>query len=299
MLYRANMKDRVFFDEHENKFNLLPHEYYLDYEKSEIKEKYKSLVDNISELNFYTAKITSENKILNLTNMPYRTNKDVRDHIQEFIDEKLVNNYALFINKYPHFENDKFHYIDSERTKLLHTFNPDIKMLEEIHNRILQVENTFKDLGYYFMTLELKLNWRLIVGLGNESVYETGMTFHPIYGIPYIPGSSIKGVLRNYFIKLNYDGIEKDAIQNSTFQQIFGYSEDENAQKGRVVFLDAFPLQDVNVEADVINPHFQNFYDSDGSIPPGDWNKTVPISFLSIKDTTFIFRFGIQSKRNI
>ena len=118
----------------------------------------------------------------------------------------MVNNYALFINKYPHFENDKFHYIDSERTKLLHTFNPDIKMLEEIHNRILQVENTFKDLGYYFMTLELKLNWRLIVGLGNESVYETGMTFHPIYGIPYIPGSSLKGVLRSFFRCISITG---------------------------------------------------------------------------------------------
>jgi CRISPR-associated protein Cmr6 len=36
--------------------------------------------------------------------------------------------------------------------------------------------------------------WRLTVGLGRESVLETGFTFHRIYGFPYIPGSALKGL---------------------------------------------------------------------------------------------------------
>ena len=48
--------------------------------------------------------------------------------------------------------------------------------------------------------LVLKPDWRMVIGLGNESVYETSMILHHIYGIPYIPGSAIKGVVRSYII---------------------------------------------------------------------------------------------------
>ena len=40
----------------------------------------------------------------------------------------------------------------------------------------------------------------MVVGLGGESVYETSITLHHIYGIPYIPASSIKGVVRSWII---------------------------------------------------------------------------------------------------
>ncbi len=36
-----------------------------------------------------------------------------------------------------------------------------------------------------------------MVGLGAENVHETSMTLHHIYGIPYIPGSALKGIARN------------------------------------------------------------------------------------------------------
>ena len=49
-------------------------------------------------------------------------------------------------------------------------------------------------------SLSLTLSCRLIVGLGAASVYETSMTLHHIYGIPYLPGSAIKGVTRSYRI---------------------------------------------------------------------------------------------------
>ena len=37
----------------------------------------------------------------------------------------------------------------------------------------------------------------MIVGLGAENVHETSMTLHHIYGIPYIPGSALKGIARD------------------------------------------------------------------------------------------------------
>lgn len=38
--------------------------------------------------------------------------------------------------------------------------------------------------------------WRLAIGLGHEHPLENGITLHRIYGIPYLPGSAIKGLTR-------------------------------------------------------------------------------------------------------
>lgn len=48
--------------------------------------------------------------------------------------------------------------------------------------------------------ISLSSSTRLIVGLGSTSVLETSIKLHHIYGIPYIPSSAIKGVLRAYKI---------------------------------------------------------------------------------------------------
>ncbi|MGP8321776.1 MAG: type III-B CRISPR module RAMP protein Cmr6 [Methanosarcinaceae archaeon] len=50
---------------------------------------------------------------------------------------------------------------------------------------------------FYLRTLSFLLDWRMIVGLGTENVHETSMTLHHIYGIPYIPGSALKGIARD------------------------------------------------------------------------------------------------------
>lgn len=49
--------------------------------------------------------------------------------------------------------------------------------------------------------MQAQVSWRLVVGLGQEHVQETSICLDHIYGIPYIPGSAIKGVLRHYYIK--------------------------------------------------------------------------------------------------
>lgn len=47
--------------------------------------------------------------------------------------------------------------------------------------------------------LRFSPDWRLICGLSG-GIYETNMTLHHVYGIPYIPASSIKGVVRSWII---------------------------------------------------------------------------------------------------
>jgi len=51
-----------------------------------------------------------------------------------------------------------------------------------------------------FEEIKLKTGYRLAVGLGLPSFFENGLTLHHIYGTPYIPGSSVKGLVRFVFL---------------------------------------------------------------------------------------------------
>ncbi|MCS7018906.1 MAG: type III-B CRISPR module RAMP protein Cmr6 [Bernardetiaceae bacterium] len=87
--------------------------------------------------------------------------------------------------------------------------------------------------------LQFKPDWRLAIGLGSGSVFETSITLHHIYGFPYIPASAVKGALRSYLIT-TLQGTEKDSeallFHNSKEMcDIFGCGEetlyDENKKR--------------------------------------------------------------------
>ena len=46
--------------------------------------------------------------------------------------------------------------------------------------------------------VDLRTAGRLIVGLGSENVLETGIRLHHVYGLPLVPGSSLKGLAAHY-----------------------------------------------------------------------------------------------------
>jgi CRISPR-associated protein Cmr6 len=116
----------------------------------------------------------------------------------------------------------------------------------------------------------------VVVGLGAESVLETSIRLHRIYGFPIIPGSPLKGLARAY-AKLIARVEEEDPV----FQEIFGTASPE-ARAGRVIFLDAIPATPkVELELDVMNPHYSEYYRG-RDIPPADYLNPIPIYFLTI-----------------
>ncbi|WP_050003737.1 type III-B CRISPR module RAMP protein Cmr6 [Thermococcus eurythermalis] len=52
------------------------------------------------------------------------------------------------------------------------------------------------------------LKSRLVVGLGDESVYETSIRLLRNYGVPYIPGSALKGVTRTWAVEMMAEMLE-------------------------------------------------------------------------------------------
>ncbi len=116
---------------------------------------------------------------------------------------------------------------------------------------------------------------RVIVGLGGPSPLETDMTLHHVYGLPYLPGSALKGMTCAYATHMN--------VPLKDMSRIFG----EKTGSGTVIFFDAIPGENLTLDLDIMNPHYPNYYQ--GSDPPSDDQSPRPIFFLTVKNSTFHF----------
>lgn len=127
--------------------------------------------------------------------------------------------------------------------------------------------------------------WRMVVGLGGETVLETDLTLHHLYGIPFIPGSALKGLTRAY-VTGEVEGYKSKKIEddNSAIQRIFGSQE----RAGSVIFFDALPINGkINFDLDIMNAHYPKYYGE--KQPPANNQDPNPVTFLTVADTTFLF----------
>jgi len=120
-------------------------------------------------------------------------------------------------------------------------------------------------------TLVFKTTSRFASGLGREHPIENGFAWHPVLGVPYLPGSSVKGLVRAWALTWA-DPKPDPAVRD----RIFG----ARTRKGTVLFLDALPIKPVQLKADVMTPHYGDYYE--GKSPPADWLSPNPIPFLTV-----------------
>jgi len=129
---------------------------------------------------------------------------------------------------------------------------------------------------------EAKVQGRLAVGLGGEAVLETAITLHRTYGVPYIPGSALKGLASSYAHKR----LEADWRKGGEAHTImFG----DTTTAGYVTFFDALYVPCSGHKngdtpqalwPDVITVHHPDYYGGKDSAP-ADWDSPTPVSFLS------------------
>ncbi len=120
----------------------------------------------------------------------------------------LIDNFALRLNKAVQFDNEgKPRFFHKTEYNILKEGN----LIDRLKNTAQKYAHQYKEWikKYAHLEISLTLSWRLVVGLGNPSVYETSMTLHHIYGIPYLPGSAIKGVTRSYAILSLAEGLQE------------------------------------------------------------------------------------------
>jgi len=140
------------------------------------------------------------------------------------------------------------------------------------------------------------IDWRMVVGLGGNTILETDVTLQHLYGIPAIPGSALKGLTRAYAatedrdvyiedVKGNPTPSKKLDTDHKTIQRIFGTQD----QAGTVIFFDAVPMDgQANFVLDIMNPHYPKYYQQIQEPPTNDQNP-IPIPFLTVTGTSFMF----------
>src|SRR5690606_25047808 len=98
---------------------------------------------------------------------------------------------------------------------------------------------------------EAEVSGRLAVNLGSESVLETSIALHRTYGVPYIPGSALKGLAAHYVI--HYQDGDKWGRESEAFKILFG----DTTSAGFVTFYDALyvPGTGNGLVPDVITVH--------------------------------------------
>jgi CRISPR-associated protein Cmr6 len=229
-------------------------------------------------------------------NLPLPEN--TKNHILKNNRLRLFSNFGLLFNKYIDWnikeENSKkiWEKKINIADEILKSFTEQnsfeiLKLLKARQERII---NDFKAQGYETKKLTLFTDYRLIIGLGGAHVLETGLILHPLYGFPYIPASSVKGLARAY----------AEIIANASpeeCREIFG-SEDkdrmlETNREGKVVFLDGLPTKFPKLEVDIMNPHYGDYYQ--GNKPPADYLSPNPITFLTVASGQE-FLFSLFSK---
>lgn len=166
--------------------------------------------------------------------------------------------------------------------------------------------------------ITLTASSRLLVGHGNPSPSEVGLTLHHTWGVPVLPGSSVKGVTSS-FAELRYgpearddarperaawagprrDGGRFTGAPGASYKALFGAPDSDDgevAQRGGVVVHDALLLPPSAehlpdrrfLVPDVLTVHHRAWYSAvmEGKAPaalPNDWDDPNPVAFLTVR----------------
>ncbi|MFM9971990.1 MAG: type III-B CRISPR module RAMP protein Cmr6 [Burkholderiales bacterium] len=139
-------------------------------------------------------------------------------------------------------------------------------------------------------------------GLGVEHPLENGFAFLDPHGLPYLPGSGVKGVLRAAARELasgEWGG--KENWDDETILALFGFEPgEEPLKRGALSFWDVIPQLPVNkveMRVDVMTPHQSHYYQKDQRTKkfetPHDSGQPNPIPFLTVPSGA-LFRFVVS-----
>jgi CRISPR-associated protein Cmr6 len=180
------------------------------------------------------------------------------------------------------------------------------------------------------------LQGRMVIGLGGKGAMEFGITLHRVTGLPYIPGSALKGLTRSYFlIQLAEQAGYTDTLDKLDELLTKSASDDENKDKsgadrkaideiaralpkvdrklieiyremfglqgaaGACVFYDAVlaePPQGQLFTVDVMTPHFVKYYRESGAQAPDEGDNLNPVNYVTVSEGVR-FAFAIGKRR--
>ena len=161
-----------------------------------------------------------------------------------------------------------------------------------LDGRQAAIVDTLKALGWETYCAEFQTASRLAPGLSNGRIWSISFLLHPVWGVPYIPATSIKGALRRRAADLGHD-------VNSVFGDELNEGEPpEDPGHSCVMVFDAFPALPPTprkfLVEDVLNKHYEEYYENDQPGAPTDYCAPTPVKFLTVaRSVTFRFRLAV------
>jgi len=124
-----------------------------------------------------------------------------------------------------------------------------------------------------------QLEGRLAINLADSLIQNAGICLDRLLGLPFIPGSAVKGVCRAAALEeVKAAGDANKVKLLGTFCTVFGTAEndythgdlrsfrrmlpDAGDRKGAVSFLPAYPVNEAKVVVDLTNVHYPDYYRS-------------------------------------
>ncbi len=229
-------------------------------------------------------------------------------------------NFGLFYNKYTEIDEAKLKTPDDGKSSWKERYEDTKRkngegirtLLKKRHNTQHEFCRFWKSKGCQSIILHARIASPMIIGLGESHPGETGILLERNLGIPYIPASTIKGVVRfAHTIGLLKDEngvwLDRDALQDKLdlfekdnqillkendkthIPQLFGQTEKDSSARGSIIFLDAYPVDIPNLKVDIMNPHYSEYYQ--GTRGPTEDQNPIPLKFLVVEEgAEFVFR---------
>lgn len=180
---------------------------------------------------------------------------------------------------------------DDAKEELCNAGNVRLKNVNALLSKKHELQTSYleslKKSGIQTFTFAAKTSSPFVTGLGSGHPTETGMVLDRNLGVPYLPASSIKGVLRLAYAVNISNG--RSEVPDAELEEYFGSADTNNGKRGQLIFLDAYPRGNVGLKVDIMNPHFGKYYSGENK-QPAETESPVPIKFLTVKEgTEFVF----------
>ncbi|MEI7027386.1 type III-B CRISPR module RAMP protein Cmr6 [Paenibacillus sp. y28] len=146
-----------------------------------------------------------------------------------------------------------------------------------------------------YRSIEAQTQSPLLIGGGQQTVLEAHITLHKTYGVPYIPGTALKGVsarLCRTYLGEQDQGFAEDGAY---YKWLFGAQE----QAGHIHYYDAFLTPGTvsgALRIDVLTPHHQAYNQlaaqgpgntagrtAEEAAAPRDDDSPEPVHFLTVQ----------------
>lgn len=141
------------------------------------------------------------------------------------------------------------------------------------------------------------LDWHMVTGTGEAHPLENGFLWHHNLATPYLPASSIKGMLRTWLTLWAPNTFTEEEIL-----LLLGNERDsDTSQIGNLILFDATPIDCPVLTLDIMTPHCGEWYQKGSTTPgepktvPADWQSPTPITFLAVKKANFLFSMAARN----